>query len=55
MSAPQEAPSTIVVGSGQIPRGQGGRTLANVPLEWLRKYSSAKPLRRPPAQSRRKK
>lgn len=55
MSAPQQAPGTIVVGSGQIPREQGGRMLAHVPLEWLRKYSSVKPLRRWTAQSKRKK
>jgi hypothetical protein len=49
MKAPQQPQTPIIVRSGGTPRGQGGITLAHAPLELLKKYSSPKPLRRPPA------
>ncbi len=41
-------PEVTVTVSKPVPLPQVVITLANPPLEWLRKYSSSKPLHRPP-------
>ncbi len=46
--APNNVPeTTVVIAPGQVPTGQVSITLATLPLDTLKRYSSPKPLRRP--------